>query len=169
MDKKINNIIIENARIGFKNFSGEAGKFNAAGNRNFCVFLEKDMGVTLQEDGWNIRWLKPKDQDEDETPYLQVSVTFNNFPPKVVLISNKSKTTLDEESIKILDWAEIDNVDVIIRPYTWEVNGKSGIKAYVKSMYVTIVQDEFENKYYDVPDSATNSIGLDLTDDTNSF
>lgn len=171
MEKIINNIVIENARIGFRNFAGEAGKFNASGNRNFCVFLDdEEMAKQLESDGWNIRWLKPRDEGDKEQGYLQVSVTYSNFPPKIVLINSKSKTTLDENNVNILDWAEIDNVDVIIRPYNWEVNGKSGVKAYVKSMYVTIVEDNFESKYYDIPDSASTSVIEDvLNDDTLPF
>lgn len=152
------NIVIEDARIGFRNFSGEAGKFNPAGRRNFCVFLEQELGEVLESDGWNVRWLKPKDEDDSPVPYLQVAVSFDNIPPKIVLVTGKGKTMLDEASVNILDWAEIATVDLIIRPYNWSVNGNSGVKAYVKSMYVTIVEDEFESKYYDVPDSAANSI-----------
>lgn len=152
------NIVIEDARIGFRNFSGEAGKFNPAGRRNFCVFLEQELGEVLENDGWNVRWLKPKDEDDSPVPYLQVAVSFDNIPPKIVLVTGKGKTLLDESSVNILDWAEIATVDLIIRPYNWSVNGNSGVKAYVKSMYVTIVEDEFESKYYDVPDSAANSI-----------
>jgi hypothetical protein len=152
------NIVIENAKIGFRNFSGEAGKFNPAGRRNFCVFLEDDIAKTLEEDGWNIRWLEPKEKTDEPKPYLQVAVSYDNIPPKIVLISGKGKTTLSQDTVNILDWAEIESVDLIIRPYNWEVSGKSGVKAYIKSMYVTIVQDEFESKYYDVPDSAANCI-----------
>lgn len=152
------NIVIENARIGFRNFSGKEGKFNPAGRRNFCVFLETDLAKELESDGWNIRWLQPRDESEEPQAYLQVAVSFDNIPPKIILVTKKSKTPLDETSVDILDWAEIDNVDLIIRPYNWDVNGKGGVKAYIKTMYVTIVEDEFESKYYDVPDSAANSL-----------
>lgn len=152
------NLVVENARIGFRNFSGKEGKFNPAGRRNFCLFLEKEMGEQLEKDGWNIRWLEPRDENEDRQSYLQVAVSFDNIPPKIVLVSSHGKTQLDESSVNLLDWAEITNVDLIIRPYNWTVNGKEGVKAYVKSMYVTIAEDNFENKYLDVPDSAINTM-----------
>ena len=161
MDEKMvkNNIVIENGRIGFRNFSGAAGKFNPAGRRNFCAFLEEDVARNLEEDGWNIRRLQPKDDGDSPQAYIQVSVSYDNVPPKIVLISSKGKTVLDENSVNILDWAEIKEVDLIIRPYNWTVSGKAGVKAYVKAMYVTIHEDEFESKYYDLPDSATDTIG----------
>lgn len=155
-----NNIVIENARIGFRNFSGQEGKFNPAGRRNFCVFIETDLAQTLERDGWNVRWLDPIDQNEDKQAYLQVAVSFDNIPPKIILVTSRGKSQLDGDSVGILDWAEIENVDLIIRPYNWSLpGGKSGVKAYVKSMYVTIHEDEFESKYYDVPDKATDSVG----------
>lgn len=153
------NIIIEGARIGFRNFSGKEGINNSEGKRNFCVFLDPELGLTLEEDGWNVRWLKPRDENEELQPYLQVSVRYNKMPPKIIMITSKGKTLCDEETIGILDWAEIKDVDLIIRPYNWDFNGKQGVKAYVKSMYITLAEDEFESKYYDVPESASDSIG----------
>jgi hypothetical protein len=147
MNKRLDNIVVENARLIFKNFAGEESKFNRAGNRNFCVILDGDSAEDLRQMGWNVKVLRPREDEDEPTYYLQVTVAFGNFPPKVIMISGKTKTVLDEESISTLDYAEIANVDLIIRPYHWEVNGKEGIKAYLKTMYVTIEQDVFAGKY----------------------
>lgn len=157
-NERINNIVIENAQIRFRNFSGKPGKYNAEGRRNFCVLLDDDIVGPLKADGWNVKYLNPRDEGDLPQAYLQVAVSYDNIPPKIYLITSTGKTLLDEDSINILDWAEIENVDLIIRPYIWEVNDKSGVKAYCKSMYVTIVQDEFDKKYSDVPDSAASAM-----------
>lgn len=140
---------IENARIIFRNFAGKEAKFNPAGRRNFCVLIDHDTAGDLAADGWNVKYLTPRDPDDAQQPYLQVTVAYGDYPPKVILISGTTKTELNEDTISVLDYAEIQNVDLIIQPYTWSVNGKGGIKAYLKTMYVTIVEDEFAKKYKD--------------------
>ena len=154
-----NNVTIENVRIGFRNFSGKEGKFNPKGARNFVVFLEDELAHDLEKSGWNIKWLKPRNEDEEPQAMLQVKVMFGKIPPTIILINSKGQTKLNEENVNILDWAEIESVDIILRPYPWSVNGGSGIAAYLKKMYVTVVEDLLEQKYDITPDSAQDAIG----------
>lgn len=154
MDRKyVNNISVENGRIIFRNFSGEPDKYNkTGGKRTFSLVLDEETALRLKEDGWNVKPLKSRDPDDPPQYQLSVEASYKSYPPRIYLIAGKRKTELTEETIGSLDYAEIKNVDLTIRPYFWDVNGKQGIKAYVKNMYVTIVEDEFEKKYRDYGD-----------------
>lgn len=148
----VKNLAIEGAELKFRNFRGEAGKFNKEGERSFCVMLDPENAMALKEDGWNVKFLPPRDDEDESRPYLPVKVRFGNRPPKCLLITSRGKTILDEDSIASLDWADLENVDLIINPYEYDFNGRSGISAYLKAGYFTIVEDEFESKYYGAAD-----------------
>lgn len=147
-------VLMEGVRIVFRNFKGAEGMYNREGDRNFAVLLDDDVAEDLNKDGWNVKWLRARDEEEDDQAYLSVSVNFKGRPPRVVMISSRGRTDLDEESVEILDWVDISNVDLIINPYSWAVNGKTGIKAYLKSLFITIDEDELELKYSDVQEAS---------------
>lgn len=161
-------VSIENAQLAFRNFAGIEGRFNQAGNRSFCILLEDDIADDMVKHGWNVKYLEPRNEDDKPKPYIQVSAKWNpkvpHLDPKVTMITSHGKRKLDESSVGNLDWAEITEADVVLRPYNWHIGEpgspayKSGVKAMLKALYVTVKEDEFESKYYDVPDSAANTM-----------
>ena len=139
--------MVEDAPIIFRNFSGKEGQYNREGDRNFAVILPEDVAERMFADGWNVRYLKAREEGEPDTPYISVAVNYNNRPPRVVLLTSTTRTQLDESSVDVLDWADIKTADLIARGYDWTVNGKSGTKAYLQSLFVTIEEDALERKY----------------------
>jgi hypothetical protein len=154
----LGNIVLENSRIVFRNFSGKEGQYNREGDRNFALLLDKDIAEQMLADGWNVKFLRPREEGDEPQAYVQVAVSYKNRPPRIVMITSRGRTDIPEELVSVLDWAEIANVDLILNPYPWAVSGKSGIKAYLKTLFITIAEDELELKYADVPDSAQNSL-----------
>lgn len=141
-------IEIENATVRFRNFSGRETEFNPKGRRNFAVFLDQDTADVLIADGWNIKWKKAREEGDPDIPYLQVSVRYDNDrPPQVYRVTGKNMTLETEDTIGDLDYAEIENVDLIITPSVWTVGKKTGIKAYLSKAWFTIQGSRFDDKY----------------------
>ena len=139
--------MVEDARIIFRNFAGKEGQYNREGDRNFAVVLDEDNAIQMLEDGWNVKYLAARDEGDEDTPYISVGVNFKNRPPRVVLLTSSSRTQLDEASVEVLDYADIKNCDLIARGYDWAVGDKTGTKAYLQSLFVTIEEDALEKKY----------------------
>lgn len=147
----INNINIEGAMIIWKNFSGERDKFNP-GKRGFSVVIDDTvMADELRQEGWNVkdRPLQEGADDSEQEWTLPVKLNMNRYT-QVWLIVGNHKTLLDEDTVSQLDVVDIVNCDISIRPYEWEMNGRTGITAYVDSMYVTIRENKFAEKYADL-------------------
>lgn len=139
---------IDDARIIYRNFRGEASKFNRERDRNFAVIIpDEDMKDALVSEGWNVKIKPPREDGDDPFMYLPVKVKFNDRGPNVYLKSGKALNKLDEESIGLLDDVDILSVDLDIRPYDWEVNGKEGRTAYLQSINVVQNLDRFAARY----------------------
>lgn len=148
MSRNDKSVTMENVDILFRNFAGREGPYNREGDRNFCVLLDKDSADVMAKDGWNVKVLEARDEGDEDKYYIQVTLNFGKGrPPRVVMITSRGRSTLGEDEVEMLDWADIRMVDMIVNPYEWSVNGKSGIKAYLQSIYVTINEDELEMKY----------------------
>jgi hypothetical protein len=149
---RIPEVTLEGVRLVFKNFSGEERRYNAEGKRNFCVILPQNVAEDMDADGWNIKTLTSRDEDEQDASFIKVNVNYNSGrPPRVVVLAGRNRTTLTEETVGSLDWAEITNVDLTISPFVREDNGEVSVTAYLKTMYVTIDQDPLDAKYAEDP------------------
>lgn len=150
-------LMIENARIMWRNFSGAEGRFNKEGERFFTLFLNHEDAPELAKLGWPVKYLKPREGFEDEPlqPFMRVKVKFSKNPkarpPKLVMITGNNKTELPEELAGILDYVAIEKVDLIVRAFegTFQATGQDFVSVYLNSIYITVLQDALEVKYQD--------------------
>lgn len=139
---------IDDARIIYRNFSGRGDKYNREGDRNFSVVIpDEDLANQLIDCGWNVKMKPPRDEDDAPFMHLPVKVKFNDRGPTVKLVSGNREVSLDEESVSCLDNIDIISVDLDIRPYDWEVNGKEGRTAYLHGMRVIQECNRFDDGY----------------------
>ena len=139
---------IDDASIIYRNFAGVGSKFNREGDRNFAVRIpDTELADKLIEEGWNVKIKDPKEEGDLPFMFLPVKIKFNDRGPVVYLKTGRNMVKLDEESISCLDNIDILGVDLDIRPYDWEVNGKTGRTAYLQSICVTQDVDRFAARY----------------------
>lgn len=153
---KVSDRTFEDARIVFRNFAGNEKPFNSAGDRNFCLLLDPQTAKEMQKEGWNVKQLKPREEGDEPQDYIQVSVSYGKGrPPQVILITNggTKRVDLGADQVFMLDFADVSNWDIILNPYEWDVNGNTGIKAYLKKAFITLNEDELDRKYADVPEA----------------
>ena len=79
--------------------------------------------------------------------FLPVKIKFNSRGPAAYVRSGDRVTRLNEETIAMLDEIDIASVDMDLRPYDWEVNGKTGRTAYLQAIDVTQNVDRFGARY----------------------
>ena len=148
-------LTLEDIRIIWKNFSGEKRLFNESGKRNFSIPLDEETALQLREIGWNIKDNAHKiEQGQPVEYHIPVTVKMDaRIPPRVFMIvrSKNIRIPLDEDTIGLLDTAELDTVDVVLRPFNWDVNGKQGVAAYLKLMYATLQEDPLDLTYAHIP------------------
>ena len=139
---------IEDARIIYRNFAGIGSKYNREGDRNFAVIItNQEIADELIADGWAVKIKPPRDDDDSPFMYLPVKVKFNNRGPAAYVKSGNSVQRLNEDTIGMLDEIDIQSVDMDLRAYDWEVNGKTGRSAYLQAINVIQNIDRFGAQY----------------------
>ena len=144
-------------RILWPNFAGiKKSGYDSEGDRNFNIHLTKKEADDLAADGWNVKCkpARPDDEDQVERCVLKCKVGYKIKPPRVKMIGDKSRreTFLTEENIALLDDAEIATVDLSFVPFFYTMfegtpQEADGVAAYLKTMYVVVVEDELDMKW----------------------
>lgn len=147
MARNERNKTLEDITIAFRNFAGKEAQYNPAGSRNFVILLRPADAESMVAEGWHIKYLKARDEDEEPQPYIQCAVSYKIRQPKICMVTSKAMTYLSEDEIELLDWADIETADVTLNPSEWAVNGKTGVKAYVSTLYVKILEDYLQAKW----------------------
>ena len=131
------NLQMDDAKIIFKNFAGRGGKYNREGDRNFSVKItDPDIADVLIENGWNVKIKPPYEEGDMPDMTLKVKVKFSKYGPNVYLQSGDARRKLTEKTVDIIDRINIDRVDLDIRPFDSEVQGKEWRTAYLDNILV---------------------------------
>lgn len=145
---------IDDATIIWRNFEGREQQYNREGERNFSLLIDdEEIAEALQNEvnkygvGWNIKIKPPREDGDQPFMHLPVKVKFNDKGPHVYLITNGKRNKLNEETVGILDHIDILNVNLDIRPYDNEVNGKPFRTAYLQAIEVTQDVDRFAERF----------------------
>lgn len=153
------NVTIEDVTIAFRNFAGKEAMYNAEGDRNFAILLDEQRAAEMEQAGWNIKRLKPRDDEQFGTPYIQVSVSYKRKPPKIGVVTSGGIKYYTEDIVSLLDWVDIETADVTLYPYEWGVNGKTGIKAYLVTLFMKIEEDYLQLKWETWAEDNVKQIG----------
>lgn len=156
--------MIEGAKLLFRNFAGLAREFNSEGDRNFSVLLEPKLAEQLKAQGWRVKQLKPREDGEVGDYHLKVKVNYRTGrPPRCVLIGSSSgkRTELGQDEVPLFDVADIKTADLIVNGW-WSDMAGGGYSGFLKTLFVTINEDDLEVKY----DDKTGRTQYDLKDQT---
>lgn len=145
-------ITFRDVRLLWPNFSGEERKFNPPGSRNFALPLDEETAVQMYNAGWAVK--EKVTEDGTHLYHLKVTVKMDGKrPPRIFLItkSRNRRMQLDESTVSAVDFAQFDLLDITIRPFNYDINGKKGVSAYLKVLMGTLHEDELEKEYSHIP------------------
>lgn len=151
MAKKFNRIeeeFIEDARIVWANFTGRPTKSNPNGGViAFDVILDEETAARLKDIGWNVRWYENEQKPDASFWHLNIKIGFNYNPPQIHRICGDYCYELNEKTIGQLAKDQIQTMDITFTPYIYDVNGKTGVKAYLSEMAVVVRESPIAKKY----------------------
>jgi hypothetical protein len=139
----------------WRNFEGKLGRFNAEGQKNFNIVLDKEGAEFLMDEGFKVKFKEPKIEGEEGIYTLKINVNFGGYKaPEIWMKNNHGNTQLNKDDVKILDWADIVEYFLVFNP-----NIKpDSMTAYLDKLLCTVQESEYESQFFDEEDSATNTM-----------
>ena len=156
----MNNLIIEDAKVIFPNFSGREGRYNREGNRCFSVMVpDVNLAMQLKDDGWNIKERIINGEPTGEYYINGVNINYDYYiKPIITYISNGNELELTKEFMDTnigsdiaaqLDGRGAERYDISIRPKPWDrSDGTVGIKGYVDEMRIIAKKSLFSERNF---------------------
>ena len=144
-------LLVDDAKIIYKNFAGRGSDYNKEGDRNFSLVIPQEFVEGLLADGWNV---KEKVSQSTGEKFYVMPVTVRYFDENgdgcdAVMKANGSKIILNPDTIGQLDRADIVRCDMDIRPYFWKYGNKSGKSAQLEVISVEIRTNRFATDFYE--------------------
>lgn len=139
-----------------RNFKGEEQRdrttgriVNGAGRRNFLLFLSNEVAEELKIYGCEVKYTRPRDDNDVPRPYISINVSYNLKPVEVHMISNNVDTQLDEARVGMLNDADFKNLGLVLEFGKEKVhqNGVKFIPIYVSQIWAEIVPSYFGARY----------------------
>ena len=150
----VDKVTLENARVKWKNFSGNPTDINpAGGRRNIGIYLPDEAAIDMKNKGWNVKIEKKNEETDPDVYYIEARINFktddnsSSMDPKVFMVTGRKINRLTQSMVHELDENRITSIDVTLNPSFWDMRGKSGITAYVDELYATIERSVLGNKY----------------------
>ena len=152
---------IDSPELFMINFSGRPTDNNPQGHRQFSMVIpSEEMAEDMKADGWSVWYTKESDKYGGPKPCITVEMRFHHekdleyLNPKIYRCTRKKPegVLLTEDLVSDLDRDEIEDTILWINPSRWNVNGKTGIKAYVDSLWVKVEDSDPTTKFWGYPD-----------------
>lgn len=149
MDNKVTirdaNVITRNS-----NFSGvPKNEFDKKGDRYVFIRLDEDLANKLEQDGWNVKWTKPKiDHPEWEPyPFIKAKINFNlRQKPAIYMVTKRNRTLLNEETIDQLEGCYFEKVDITLENIFYTRYNQHSV--IVNIGFFTIEPNELYDEYF---------------------
>lgn len=140
-------LTIKHCSIMWRNFEGRKTEYKPEGYRTFHVKLDEVTAVQLAEEGWSITHRPGNEKYPEDSYSMKVVVSYEKFAPTIWMITGDRKIPLMEETVRQLDYADLEDISLVVSPSVWKSGTRTGVTAYLNTLYAVVKEDELASEY----------------------